>query len=127
MANSKILENLKLDIFNLLYKVRRDNIVENRSYKFEIDDCIWAYISDNDAQYNKSISFLAQLMTIVLLESNNRKNESLSFRQYIKDSLKEDTLEDILSDFSESEIREIRIDLEILGFIPPDITKPQWG
>lgn len=123
---SKI-DKLKIDIFNLIYKVRKDNLIENRAYKFEIDDCVWAYISDNDAQYDNSVGVLAQIMAIIFLESNDRKADTQFFRQNMKDLLKEESIEEIFSDFSDSEISQIRYDLEILGFILPDITKTQYG
>jgi hypothetical protein len=45
----------------------------------------------------------------------------------IQSVLDETPFDELLADIPEDEAREIRYDLEILGFIPKDITKPQWG
>jgi hypothetical protein len=116
--------------FLAMYEARRNLLQDKREWSSLLEDVYMAY-DDQDRGKDESLPDLYHLMdnAIFLILATNQDNPTSQAysRNEIQSILDRTPLDQLLADVPEDEARELRIDLEILGFIPPDITKPQWG
>jgi hypothetical protein len=120
-------DEMKIGAFKLMYMTRQNIVRDKREWVDRYEDVGFAYMDP----YYEGMDDLDRLMfeTIYLILTTNAPpipgyNQP---RDVISEILARSSLDKLLEDIPEDEVRELRIDLEILGFIPPDITKPQYG
>lgn len=113
-----------------MYEARRQILKHRREWISPLEDVYVAY-DDQGRGKDETLSDLYHLMdnTIFLILATNQDIETSQVysKNEINAILSKTPLEELLADVPADEARELRIDLEILGFIPPDITKPQYG
>lgn len=120
-------DEMKIGSFKLMYLARQRITKEKRPWLHPIEDVGVAF----DDPYYEGMNDLHRLMdeTIYLILCAGLSPEPglSNATAKIKEILAANPLEVLLEGIPEQEGRELRIDLEILGFIPPDITKPQFA
>jgi hypothetical protein len=114
-----------------MYKGRRNILRDGRGWPHPIADVGYAFHDLDDTDYFYSLPDIHQLMTNIIyfiLAAGQMSEQGVKIiTEEINAILSKTPLDELLTDIPADEARELRIDLEILGFIPPDITKPQWG
>lgn len=113
-----------------MYQARRNILQDNRDWLHPIEDVGVAY-DDQGRGKNESLPDLYHLFDntiyLILCAGLSPERGYEVAKNEIKTILARNSLEELIADIPEDEERELRIDLEILGFIPPDITKPQFA
>jgi hypothetical protein len=127
MENFRSYHDIKRQRFRDMYEARRSILQFNREWTTPLEDVYLAY-DDQDRGKDESLPDIFHLMdsVIFMILATNQDNEiSQGYRKNeIQSILDKNGLETLLSQISDQEARELRIDLEILEFISPDITKP---
>lgn len=117
----------------MMYDHRRQLIKRGLIMPYPVEDIAWAY---SEGEYTKRTGLhlvIHNIIYSVLVEAAFEPQTELQLagrariRAEVQSILDETPIDELLADIPAEEGREIRIDLEILGFIPKDITKPQWG
>jgi hypothetical protein len=115
---------IRWSVFQDMYRARRNILRSNRDWISPTEDVDVAY---TDLELD-GLPELYQLMTCTIyrtLLTNAGSNEGHEYlANIINNILSRTPLDTLLADVPEDEASELRIDLEILGFIPPGITKP---
>jgi hypothetical protein len=110
-----------------MYGTRRSILKYKMEWNSPLHDVYMAY-DDQDRGKDDSLPDLYHLMdnVIFLILATNQDNPTSQAysRNEVQSILDRMPLLELLAYVPEDEARELRIDLEILGFIPPDITKP---
>lgn len=113
--------------FRDMYRARRNIMKFNREWSSPLEDVGVAY-DDQGRGKDESLPDLYHLIDsaiFLILATHHVPEIGLKRRtNEIQSILARTPLDTLLADVPEDEARELRIDLEILGFIPPDITKP---
>jgi hypothetical protein len=127
MTQRRTYDERKIGKFKLMYMARQNIVRDKREWIDRYEDVNFTYMDP----YYEGMDDLDRLMfeTIYLILTTNAPpipgyNQP---REVISEILTRIPLEKLLEDIPESEARDLRIDLEYLGLIPPDITKPQYG
>jgi hypothetical protein len=123
--------DIKMGIFRSMYKARQNIVYDKRSWFHPIEDVGVAYHDDCPDEGIPAMPDLFWLMdkTIYLILCAGLSPEPgfTNANEKIRSILADSSIEELLKDIPEQEAYDLRYDLEILGFIPPDITKPQRG
>jgi hypothetical protein len=119
---------IRWSAFQDMYRVRRNISQDKRGWGHPLEDVGVAFDYDDDPPPLPDLHWL-MLESCYLILGTGLTPEPGKVRatQRIQSILAHTPLDQLLADVPEDEARELRIDLEILGFIAPDITKPQWG
>jgi hypothetical protein len=121
---------IKKQKFRDMYEARRSILEDKREWLHPIEDVGVAY-DDQGRGKDESLPDLYHLMDnaiyLILCAGKSPEPGLAMATNEIQSILDRTPLDQLLADVPEDEARELRIDLEILGFIAPDITKPQWG
>lgn len=108
-----------------MYDYRRYVAPDIGKWTNPLEDVGYAYYGDEPPE---SINDLYDLMTntiMLILSAGLTPEPGLTWAtEKITSVLARTPIDDLLRDIPEDEAREVRTDLEILGFIPPDVTKP---
>ena len=129
MTARRTYDDIKIGCFKLMYLARQRIVKRKREWLHPIEVVGVAFM---DWEYDSvGMEPLKRLMyeTIFLvlcagLAPEPGRTNAIS---KIEELLCEHNLDELIADIPEDEQRELRIDLEILGFLPPDITKPQFA
>jgi hypothetical protein len=128
MEDWQTYHGIKKQKFRDMYEARRMIVEDKREWLHPIEDVGVAY-DDQGRGKDESLPDLYHLMDsaiFLILATNYVPEIGLKRRtNEIQSILARTPLDELLADVPEDEARELRIDLEILGFIPPDIIKPQ--
>lgn len=120
-------DDLKIGTFRLMYMARQNIIRDNRPWLHPIEDVGVAF----QDPYYEGMDDLGRLMFetryLILCAGLSPEMGFNRATEVIKSILDKTTIDELVKDIPAEEARELRYDLEILGFIPPDITKPQYG
>jgi hypothetical protein len=125
-------EQHKAGILKMMYDHRRQLLKQGIIMPYPVEDIAWAY---SEGQYTERTGLhlvIHNIIYSILVEAAFEPQTELQrtgrarIRTEVESVLQETPIDELLADIPADEAREIRIDLEILGFIPPDITKPQW-
>lgn len=112
--------------FLSMYGVRRNIVWDKRKWGNSLEDI---GVACGDLQI-EDLSDLHSLMVctiyLILCAGLSPKPGLDITTNAITSILTRTPIDDLLRDVPEDEAREVRIDLEILGFIPPDVTKPKY-
>jgi hypothetical protein len=131
MSEGWTYDSIKWARMQLMYKGRRNVLRDGRGWINPIQDVAYAFLDLDNTDYFYSLPDLHQLMTntiyLILAAGQTSEQGVKIITDEINAILSKTPLEELLTDVPADEARELRIDLEILGFIPPDITKPQYG
>lgn len=124
-------DSLRWSTLKAMYEGRRNILRDKRAWLHPIEDVGYAYHDDTPDEDLPLMPDLHRIMseTIYLILCAGLSPE-VGFNkatEVIKSILAKTTIEELVKNIPENEARDLRYDLEILGFIPPDITKPQWG
>ena len=126
MTQRRTYEEMKIGWFKLMYMARQNIVRNNGEWIHRFEDVAVAY----DDPYYEGMDDLEILMeeVIYLILITNAPpvpgyNDPAA---KVRELLAKTPLDTLLDSVPEDEARDLRIDLEILGFIPPDITKPQY-
>lgn len=114
----------------IMYRARQNIIRSKREWLHPIEDVGVAYDDTNDAWtivYPDLHRLMDNSIQFILAAGQMPEQGVKIITDEINAILSKTPLEELLADVPADEARELRIDLEILGFIPPDITKPQYG
>ena len=111
-----------------MYEARRSILKHKWEWNSPLHDVYMAY-DDQERGKDESLPDIYYLMDnaiFLILATNQDNSTSQAYsRNEVQSILDKTPLDELLADVPEDEARELRIDLEILGFIPPDIIKPQ--
>lgn len=114
-----------------MYKARRNIVRRNRGWIHPTEDVGIAFHDDTPDEYLPIMPDLYRLMEeviyLILSAGTSPKLGVDLSTNIINEILEKTPLDELVAGIPEDEERELRIDLEILGFIPPDITKPQFA
>ena len=124
-------DSLRWSTLKTMYQGRRNIIQDERAWLHPIEDVGYAYHDDTPEEYLPIMSDLHKLMssTIYLILCAGLSPE-LGFNkatEVVKSILSKTTIDELVKNIPDDEAHELRYDLEILGFIPPDIIKPRYG
>jgi hypothetical protein len=126
-------EQEKVSVLKLMYHHRQNRVQWGQLMSHPAEDIAWV-VGEGEGIERKGLDLL--ICNIVYLVIINAARKPITEAQIAGDDrtraeiqsvLDETPIDQLLADIPADEAREIRIDLEILGFIPKDITKPQWG
>lgn len=130
MEDWQTYNGIKKQRFRDMYRARRNILRSKREWLHPIEDVGVAY-DDEGRSKDESLPDLYHLMdSAIFLILAAGKSPELGLNRAtneINAILAKTPIDQLLTDIPLDEARELRIDLEILGFIPPDITKPQYG
>jgi hypothetical protein len=121
MEDWQTYHGIKKQVFRDMYEARRSILLDKREWSSQLEDVYVAY-DDQGRGKDESLPDLYHLMenTIFLILATNQDNPTSQAysRNEVQSILDKTPLEELLADVPEDEARELRIDLEILGFIP---------
>lgn len=116
--------------FRHMYRARRNILKHKREWLHPIEDVGVAF-DDQGRGKDESLPDLYHLMEstiyLILCAGLSPEPGHTMMTNEIETILGKTPLDELIGGLPEDEQRELRIDLEILGFIPPDITKPQFA
>lgn len=127
MRERKTYKQMKCAILLQMYNARKSIIKDRREWLYPFEDVGRAYY--NGDEWPDRISDLYDLMdsTIYLIISAGHSPEAGKkyYSDIINEVLGRSSIEELTKDIPEDEARELRSDLEVLGFIPHHFTWPR--
>lgn len=119
---------IRWSALNAMYRGRRNIIRDKRAWTNPLEDVGYAYYGDETPDSVNDLHDLMHETVYLILCAGLSPEPGLTWAtEKITSVLARTPIDLLLRDIPEDEAREVRIDLEILGFIPPDITKPQYA
>lgn len=123
-------DSLRWSILKSMYQGRRNILQDKRAWLHPIEDVGYAYHDDTPDEYLPVMPDLHQIMSntiyLILCAGLSPEVGCTKATNIINSILAKTTIDELVKDIPEDEARDLRYDLEILGFIPPNITKPQY-
>jgi hypothetical protein len=133
MSERRTYEQRKVGTLRLMYQCRQQVVWEKRTFLHPSEDISWAYGEGEYLEF-KGLDLLIRnvIYLVISCAASEPTSDSMSegrtrIRTEVQSVLDSTPINELLADIPADEASDIRYDLEILGFIPPDITKPQWG
>jgi hypothetical protein len=126
-------EQEKIGTLKMMYSYRQMQVKNKWVWQHPLEDISWAYGEGEGVVRTGLDLLIGNTIYLMIVSINGDPTDELALagririRAEVQSVLDETSIDKLLADIPEDEAREIRYDLEILGFIPPDITKPQWG
>ena len=120
-------DQIRYGKFLTMYEARREIVRQKRSWTHPIEDVGVAYDDPDYSGFGDLHRLISETIYLILCAGLSPEPGLTNATNKINEILAAHSIDELLQDIPEAEARELRIDLEYLGFIPPDITKPLYA
>ena len=119
-------DQIRYGKFLTMYEARREIVRQKRSWTHPIEDVGVAYDDPDYSSFGDLHTLMSKTIDLILSAGLMPEQGVMMVTNEINEILAAHSIDELLHDIPEAEARELRIDLEYLGFIPPEITKPLY-